>query len=57
MQQGRSVMARDTPVPISPRPTSGVIQLPIQWVTGVRRPEREADHLSPSSTDVKCTWN
>jgi hypothetical protein len=36
----------------------GPTQLPIQWVPGalslgVKRPEREADHSSPSSEEVK----
>jgi hypothetical protein len=32
-------------------------QPPIQWIRGVKRPRREADH-SPSSTDVaKNVWN
>jgi hypothetical protein len=39
------------------RPT----QPPIQWVPGalflrVKRPEREADHLSPSSAEVMNVW-
>jgi hypothetical protein len=40
------------------RPTQGPTQPPIQWVPGilslgVKRPEREADHSPPSSSDVK----
>jgi hypothetical protein len=36
-------------------------QPPIQWVpealsSGVKRQEREADHLRPASTEVKKTW-
>jgi hypothetical protein len=42
----------------APRPT----QPPIQWVRGtlslgVKWPGREADHLPPSSTEVKNAWN
>jgi hypothetical protein len=37
-------------------------QPPIQWVPGaislgVKRPGREADHLPPSSAEVKSTWS
>jgi hypothetical protein len=33
----------------------------IQWVSGalspeIKRPEREADHSSPTNADVKKTW-
>jgi hypothetical protein len=36
-------------------------QAPIQWVPetlslGVKRPEREADHLPPSNAEVKNAW-
>jgi hypothetical protein len=39
-------------------PVLGATQPPIQWVPGalspgVKRPEREADHWSPSSTKIK----
>jgi hypothetical protein len=39
----------------------GPIQPPIRWVPGalsqgVKRLEREADHSSPSSTEVKNAW-
>jgi hypothetical protein len=42
--------------------TSGPTQPPIQLVTGalslgVKRPAREADHLPPSSAEVKNAWN
>jgi hypothetical protein len=45
----------------SSRPVLGSIQPPTQWVPGglspgVKRPEREADHLPPTSTEVKKTW-
>jgi hypothetical protein len=44
------------------RPALGPTQLPIQWVQGalplgVKRPEREADHLPPSSAEVKNEWS
>jgi hypothetical protein len=29
---------------------------PIQWVPGVKRPGREADHSPPTSVQVKKTW-
>jgi hypothetical protein len=40
------------------RPALGPTQLPVQWVTvavypGIKRQGREADHLSPSSVEVK----
>jgi hypothetical protein len=38
------------------RPALGTTQPPIQWVPG-KRPGREADHSSPSSTDVKIAWS
>jgi hypothetical protein len=39
----------------------GPTQPPIQWVTGafsprVKRQERETDHSSPTSIEVKKTW-
>jgi hypothetical protein len=34
----------------------GSIQPPIHWVPGVNRPGREADHSSPTSTEVKKTY-
>jgi len=39
----------------------GPTQLPIQWVPGaitliVKRQGREADHSTPSGTDVKNAW-
>jgi hypothetical protein len=45
----------------SSRPVLGPTQPPVQWETralslGVKRPRREADHLPPSSTEVKNTW-
>jgi hypothetical protein len=41
-----------------PRPDRdlGPTQLPIQWVPGVKQPEREDDHSPPSSANVKNTW-
>jgi hypothetical protein len=43
-------------------PALGPSQPPIQWVSGalflwVKRPEREADHFPPFSTEVKNTWS
>jgi hypothetical protein len=35
------------------RPTLGPTQPPIQWLPGVKRLGREADHSPPSSTEVK----
>jgi hypothetical protein len=29
---------------------------PIQWIPGVKRPEREADHSPPTNAEVKKTW-
>jgi hypothetical protein len=44
------------------RPVLRPTQPPIQWVQGflslgVKRPVREADHSSPSSTEVKNAWS
>jgi hypothetical protein len=46
---------------MSSRPVLGPIQPPIQWVngalsSGVKRPEREADHSPPTSEEIKKTW-
>jgi len=38
---------------IAPRPALEPTQSPIQWIAGVKRPEREADHSPPSSAEVK----
>jgi hypothetical protein len=47
----------DGPGLISDSPVSrlalGLTQPPIQWVPGVKRPGREADHSPPSSTQIK----
>jgi hypothetical protein len=44
------------------RPALGSTQPPIEWVPGafspgVRRLGREADHIPPSSADVKNAWS
>jgi hypothetical protein len=39
----------------SSRPAPGSTQ-PIQWVPGVKRPGREADHSPPTSAEVKKMW-
>jgi hypothetical protein len=36
--------------------SSEVHPTPIQWVSGVKRPGREADHPSPASAEVKKMW-
>jgi hypothetical protein len=41
---------------ISSRPALGSTQRPIQWVLGVKRPGREADHSPPTSAEVKKMW-
>jgi hypothetical protein len=38
---------------LSSRPAVGSTQPPIQWVRGVKRPGREADHSPPTSAEVK----
>jgi hypothetical protein len=40
----------------SSRPALGPTQLPIQWVPGVKRTGREADHSPPTSAKVKKMW-
>jgi hypothetical protein len=39
------------------RTALGPTQSPIQWVQGVKRPGREADHSSPSSVKVRDAWS
>jgi hypothetical protein len=44
-----------------PRPAQRFIQSPIQWMPGalspgLKRQGREADHLPPTSAEVKKTW-
>jgi hypothetical protein len=41
---------------MSSRPALGSTQPSIQWVPGVKRPVREADHSPPASAEVKKTW-
>jgi hypothetical protein len=53
-QQGLGIFLFTTVSRMALRPT----QPPIQWVPGalslgLKRPEREADHSPPSSTEVK----
>jgi hypothetical protein len=43
------------------RPALGCTQPPIQWVRGavspgVKRPERETDHLPPTSAEFNKMW-
>jgi hypothetical protein len=38
------------------KPALGSTQPPIQWVLGVKRPGREADHSPPTSAEVKKIW-
>jgi hypothetical protein len=42
-------------VSMSSRPVLGPTQSPIQWVPGLKRPRREAEHSHPSSAEVKNT--
>jgi hypothetical protein len=37
-------------------PDLGPTQPSIQWVPGIKRQGREADHSSPTSAEVKKTW-
>jgi hypothetical protein len=39
-----------------PRPVLGSTQSPIQWIPRVKRPGREAEHLSQTSAEAKNTW-
>jgi hypothetical protein len=46
---------------LASRPDMGPTQSPIQWVQealspGLQRPERETDHLPPSSVETNKTW-
>jgi hypothetical protein len=38
------------------RPVLGPTQPPIQWVPGVERSGREADHSPTTSAEVRNTW-
>jgi hypothetical protein len=39
------------------RPALGPTQAHIQWIPGVKRPGREANHSPTSSAEVKNTWS
>jgi hypothetical protein len=39
------------------RPALGPTEPSIQWVSGVKRPAREADHSPPSSDEIKIAWS
>jgi len=39
------------------RSALGLTLPPTQWVPGVKRPGREADHSLPSSAEVRKTWS
>jgi hypothetical protein len=41
---------------MSSRTATGSTQPPIQWVPGVKRPGREAEHSPRNSTEVKKIW-
>jgi hypothetical protein len=46
---------------VSSRPVVGptqphIQQVPVSLSVGVKLPKREADHLPPTSPDVKTTW-
>jgi hypothetical protein len=40
----------------SPRRPDLPIQLPMQWVQGVKRQDREADHSPPTNVEINITW-
>ena len=39
------------------RPALGPTQLSVEWVPGVKRPERAVDRWTPSSAEVKSECN
>jgi hypothetical protein len=50
--------AKNFPFSIRPRPALGPTKLPLQWIPGpvspdVKRPQRNADHWTASSAEVK----
>jgi hypothetical protein len=64
-----NVMFSDTVTPLAVRaevdnsgfstafkPVLGLTQPPIQWIPGIKRPGREADHSPPTSAGVRNTW-
>jgi hypothetical protein len=40
----------------SSKPVLGPTQSPIQWVPGIKRQGRDADHSPPTSDEVKKMW-
>jgi len=38
-------------------PDLGTGQPLIQWIPGIKQPEREVDYSPPSSSEVKNAWN
>jgi hypothetical protein len=53
---GRPCRVKNLLLFTSPWLVLGPTEPPIQYVFGVKRPEREADHSSPTSAEVKKMW-
>jgi hypothetical protein len=56
------MVTKPFPFTIASRTALGPTQSPSQWVAGdlslgVKQPEREADHSSPYSAEVKNAWS